>query len=125
MKILLLIAGLILWAGSATAALDGNQVVRAIIGEAANQSYQAKLGIACVIRNRGSLQGIYGGKNTRMIDTQPKYIWAQARKAWVASATIDVTHGCKYFGGTIDDTYFFNKLHKTPALTIGHTRFYK
>ena len=36
------------------------QAVRAIVGEAAGESFEGKLAIACAIRNRGNLHGVYG-----------------------------------------------------------------
>jgi hypothetical protein len=102
---------------------DTNRIIHAVVMEASGESYVAQVGICAVIRNRGnSLQGIYGDK-ARRYETQAVY--AQVRKAWVESATNDVTHGCKFFGGKIDDAYFRDNLHKKPFLTIGNTRFYK
>jgi len=58
--------------------------VRAIIGEASNQGYHGMLAIACGIRNRGTLKGVYGLR-AKHVDSQPKWVWTQARKAWLES----------------------------------------
>lgn len=101
---------------------DTNRIIHAVVMEASGEPYLAQVGICAVIRNRGnSLQGIYGDKAKRY---EAQTVYAQVRKAWNESATNDPTHGCKYFGGKIDDAYF-KKLGKKPVLTIGNTRFYK
>ena len=111
-------------AANARAGVPDNQAVRAILGEGANQPYAAKLAIACVIRNRGSLRGVYGITNEL-----PQHCSARMRndalRAWRESATHDVTGGCKYFGCPTDAWYFVGKLHFHPVMTIGTTTFYK
>ena len=102
---------------------DTNRIIHAVVMEASGEPYLAQVGICAVIRNRGnSLQGVYGDKAKRY---EAQTVYAQVRKAWVESATNDPTHGCKYFGGKIDDDYFIKKLKKKPFITIGNTRFYK
>ena len=61
--------------------IDNNLAVRAIIGEASNQGYQGMLVVACGIRNRGTLKGVYGVK-AKHVDKQPKWVWELAKKAW-------------------------------------------
>ena len=58
--------------------------IRACIGEASSQGYQGLLAVAVGIRNRGTLQGVYG-LNARHIDREPKWVWDLARKAWQES----------------------------------------
>ena len=60
------------------------QAIRAVIGEASNQGYKGMLVVACGIRNRGTLQGVYG-LNARHIYTEPKWVWEMAKKAWTES----------------------------------------
>ena len=62
--------------------VDNN--VRAIIGEASNQGYQGMLAVAVGIRNRGTLQGVYG-VNAKHIDQEPQWVWDMAEKAWAES----------------------------------------
>ena len=64
--------------------INDNSAVRAIIGEASNQGYNGMLAIAAGIRNRGTLQGVYGLK-AKHIDKEPRWIWDMARKAWQES----------------------------------------
>ena len=61
-----------------------DQNIRAIIGEASNQGYQGMLAVACGIRNRGTLKGVYG-VNAKHIDNEPNYIWKLAEKSWIES----------------------------------------
>jgi hypothetical protein len=61
-----------------------NLAIRAIIGEASNQGYQGMLAVACGIRNRGTLQGIYGLR-AKHIDKEPIWVWDMAQKAWKES----------------------------------------
>jgi hypothetical protein len=98
--------------------------VRAILGEAANQPYRAMLGIAAVIRNRGSLQSVYGVNNIRA-QHAPQKIQAAAARAWQESANRDITGGCKYFGCPQDAEYFVGELHFHPVAKIGAITFYK
>lgn len=72
--------------------------VLAIIGEAENQGYDGMLAVACAIRNRGTLQGVYGIKAPRVV--QKKYspkTYAKALKAWRASSDCDVTNGADHW----------------------------
>lgn len=108
--------------GSNPVALNSSDAIRALYGEACGEPYEAKLLVAATIRNRGSLKGIYGGSNPilkRKIDAKAM---KDCEKAWKASADICVPY--KFFGGRIDDAYF-KKLGKTPAKTVGNTRFYE
>lgn len=72
------------------------QAVRAIIGEASNQGYEGMLAVACAIRNRGTLRGVYGLK-AKHVDQQPDWVWARARKAWKESAERDITGGADHW----------------------------
>lgn len=91
MKGLQAIAGIIILStsvmasrGLAYAEIDPQLAIRAIIGEASNQGYRGMLAVACGIRNRGTLRGVYGVK-AKHIDRQPKRVWNMARKAWAES----------------------------------------
>ena len=83
--------------------ISKQKAVRAIIGEASNQGYQGMLAVACAIRNRGTLSGVYG-VNSKHIDKEPQWVFKQAEKAWQESEKKDITNGatnwenCKAFG---------------------------
>lgn len=94
-------------------AIDSERAVQAIIGEAAGQSLSEKVAIASAIRNRGTLDGIRGLHNQGMIQSQPAWVWRDARTAWARSATNDVAHG-----GTFWESNNFNR----PAWSVGMTQ---
>lgn len=81
---------------SAASGLDSSLAVRAIIGEASGEGYQGMLAVACAIRNRGTLKGVYG-VNAKHVDSQPAYVWEMARKAWYESEKEDVTGGATHW----------------------------
>lgn len=69
------------------AEIPAEKAVKAILGEAENQGYEGMLAVAVGIRNRGSLNGVFGYKAKRpntpgMI---PAYYWDMARRAWAES----------------------------------------
>ena len=109
---------------AASASVNPSQARRAIVGEAAGESYQVKVCIASAIRNRGTLHGVYG-LNARNIDHQPKWVFKHADSAWKESAKHDYALGCTMFGSVEDDWYFNRVLRLKPVFTIGKTRFYR
>ena len=80
---------------------DAVSAQRAIVGEAAGCGYQVQLGVACALRNRGHLRGVYG-VNARHNATEPDWVWTAAAKAWTESATHDITNGANHFGNADD-----------------------
>jgi len=75
---------------SSVCAFTETQAVKAIMGEARNQGYQGMLAVACGIRNRGTLQGVYG-LNAKI--NEPKWVWDMADKAWRESLTNRIHSG--------------------------------
>ncbi|MGN6643385.1 MAG: hypothetical protein ACTHKU_10355, partial [Verrucomicrobiota bacterium] len=69
---------------SAAGLIPDQSAIRAIVGEAANQGYRGMLAVAGAIRNRGTLQGVYGLHNPIALK-QPQWVWARARQAWSES----------------------------------------
>jgi hypothetical protein len=57
------------------------------------------LAIACAIRNRGSLEGVYGGMSKR-IWNQPAWVWELARRAWLISKDVDIVKGADHWEST-------------------------
>ncbi len=76
--------------------LNAEKAVRAIIGESANQGYRGLLATAGALRNRGTLQGVYG-LNAPHVDKEPARIWIMARRAWAESATNDISMGSTHW----------------------------
>lgn len=102
-----------------------NQYVNAIIGEAEGEGYQGMLGVACAIRNRHTLHGVYGLHAKRVI--QHKYsvmTYNLAVKAWYESALHDVTNGAQYWEGTkFKKPYWAYSMRET--VKIGNQIFYR
>jgi len=82
------------WAGE----LSPKTAVRAIIGEASGEGYQGMLAVACGIRNRGTLKGVYGLK-AKHVDSEPQWVWDIAKKAWEESEDNRI-HSGDHWGST-------------------------
>jgi len=104
--------------------ISDNLAVRAIIGESASEPFQTKLAIAGALRNRGTLDGVRGRLNARMIDVQSKKTWADARRAWRQSATNNIVNGATHFESTNFPVPCW-ATSLTPAARIGRFNFYK
>jgi hypothetical protein len=98
--------------------------VRAIIGEAAGEPFETKLAIAGALRNRDSLAGVRGLRNSKMIDAQPAWVWADARRAWSESATNDLSRGGTHFESVNFTTPFWAR-DRSPVARVGMFRFWK
>ena len=81
--------------------IDSRFAVAGIVGEAAGLPFKDKMAVACAIRNRGTLQGVYG-VNARHNATEPQWVWRDAERAWRESVRHDITHGATHFGN-LDD----------------------
>jgi len=114
----------LLVAGSlhAAPALTDQNAVKALIGEAGNQSDQTLLAVAGAIRNRGTLRGVYGVHNPVVVQASAR-LWARAARAWAQSATVRLT-AAKFFGSPADAPYF-RKRHFKPVGTAGTITFYQ
>ncbi len=98
------------------AIVPADLAIRAIIGEASNQGYRGMLALASGIRNRGTLQGVYGLK-AKHVDNEPEWVWELAKKAWDESEfnrTHTGTHwenikafGEPYWAKTMEVVYSF------------------
>lgn len=75
-----------------------DRAVYAIIGESENQGYQGMLAVACAIRNRGTLHGVYGENAPRVKKhLYGAKIFVQAVKAWEESSHTDITNGATHW----------------------------
>lgn len=104
--------------------IDESSAVNAIIGEAQGEGYRGMYAVACAIRNRGTLNGVYGGNSLH--NNVSGQIMQQAMKAWYESAVgEDVTHGADHW----DSVERFGKPWWASSMTrtaiIGHHCFYK
>lgn len=76
--------------------IPASLAVRGIVGEAGNQGYIGMLAVACAIRNRSTLHGVYGVKG-KQINKEPKWVWDLAKKAWKESERRDITNGATHW----------------------------
>lgn len=104
--------------------IKDSDAIKAIIGEAANQGYQGQLAVAGAIRNRATLQGVYG-LNSEMVKKQPQWVWNMAEKAWSESKTNDITMGATHWENikSFGTPYWARKMKKT--VLIKDHQFYK
>ena len=84
--------------------------VRAIIGEASNQGYQGMLAVACGLRNRGTLSGVYG-LNAAHVDNEPEWVWQSAMQAWFESEK-NLVHNGEYWGSIILDKKWIAEMER-------------
>lgn len=123
----LLITVLMLSAASAEE-IRKDKFVDAIIGEAEGEPYRGKLAVACAIRNRGNLQGVYGVNAPRV--SQHKYspkVFVDAVRAYEESAHPDMCEfidGASFWEGTAFKRPYWAK-NMIVTATIGRQRFYK
>lgn len=108
---------------SRAATITTAQAVDAIIGEAGNQSFTTQVAVACAIRNRGTLQGVYGVSNPVVKQATAK-VRAKALRAWQASARQDIVKGCRYFGCPSDAPALLS-YGLQPVCMSGAITFYK
>lgn len=110
--------------GRSAVSFTDADAVRAIVGEAANQGRDGMLAVACAIRNRGSLKGVYGLRNPAA-GKQPAWCWERARTAWASSLTNDTVLGATHWENTkaFGTPYWAKSL--TPTVKINAHQFYK
>jgi hypothetical protein len=80
-----------------SADIERSRAVNAIIGESEGEPYKGKLAVACAIRNRGTLKGVYGEKAPRV--TKKLYsakIKADSERAWDESESASA---CQFIDG--------------------------
>lgn len=97
-------------------------IIRAIVGEAANQGRIGMLAVAEAIRNRGHLSGVYGVH--RDLSKEPKKIFEIARQVWKESATTNLVKGADHWESTDFPRPEWSK-NMIATVTIGKHVFYR
>lgn len=94
---------LLFWAMTtlAFAAVPENKAVRAIVGEASDQSFEGMVAVGEVIRRRGSVSGLNGYKAMSSRKESPE-VWDKAREAWRFSETTNLSKGATFFENIYD-----------------------
>lgn len=72
------------------------QAVRAIVGEASNQSLDGMTAVGEVIRRRGSVRGLCGYRAMKF-RSEPERVWNKAEVAWRRSKNTNLTRGATLF----------------------------
>lgn len=96
--VFLIVVLLVSGCNEAFADIPEDKAVKAIIGEAENQGYDGMKAVACVMRTRGSLKGIYGYNAPRV--KAHKYSEDTEAKAIVAWETSADPLECRYMQGS-------------------------
>lgn len=112
--------------------VNQSRAVNAIIGEAEGEGYDGMKAIACAIRNRGTLKGVYGEKAPRVL--AHKYsdnIEAKALVAWTTSEDpkeCAFLKGADHWGGATIDQKWIAKMERSGFVRtaqIKNTIFYR
>lgn len=78
--------------------INDTDAIKAIIGEAENQGYDGMLAVACAIRNRHTLNGVFGIRGNRVRNKLYSTETLQyATKAWHDSDEHDITNGATHW----------------------------
>jgi hypothetical protein len=109
-------------------AIPKTRAVNAIIGEAEGEGYKGMLAVACAIRNRGTLKGVYGEKSKRVREhLYGAKIFVQSVRAWEESAypiNCQFIDGATHWEGTAFPTPKWAEYMKQTAV-VGNQRFYR
>jgi hypothetical protein len=125
---LILLALLLLSSPAYASEIPKTRAVNAVIGEAEGEGYVGMKAVACAIRNRGTLKGVYGehAKRVRQHLYSPK-TFVIAVRAWEESSHPEQ---CTFIGGA---THWEGTAFPIPywakdmilTATIGNQRFYR
>lgn len=111
------------------AQVNAPKAILAVIGEAEAEGYRGMLAVACAIRNRGTLKGVYGLKSPRVRNhLYSAHTYALASAAWKESGNHDITEGATGWGNESDLNKFCSTTwwHKCQITAYyGHQWFYK
>lgn len=98
--------------------ISQNRAVKAIIGEAENQGVVGMYAVACAIRNRGTLKGVYGLNAVRV--REHKYstgVYMMAQRQWARSAwDRDITGGANHWQGVHERASWTSRCKQTVVI---------
>jgi len=97
-NLVLFLSLLLIHPGQIKAGISDNAAVKAIAGEAEGEGPRGMLAVACALRNRGTLKGVYGLQAARIRAgrVNPSVI-RTARWAWRESKKRDITGGADHW----------------------------
>lgn len=103
--------------------IKDEDAIKAIVGEASGEGLEGMRCVASVIRNRGSLKGIYG-LHARHVKTEPAWVFKMAKTAWEDSERYDFSGGATHFEGVA-----FKKPYWVKSMVlvkrVANTNYYK
>lgn len=103
--------------------IPDNQAILAIIGESSNQGYFGMRLVACAIRHRGTLKGVYGVKHIPRINNE---VARDAYIAWYNSlGGPDVCLGADSWYSKEDLAKYGTPINKVFVFQYGNHFFYK
>ena len=132
MRRLILLMMFLAVTNSAYAGIDNTNAIKALIGEACGQGDKELQAHAYVLKNRGTLRGVYG-LHSKQVAKASGETWQRASKAW----NIALEDHSDPFGGRTEwrslyDLKIMAKRGETPKshglydpLRVGDTFFYK
>lgn len=99
MRVGMITAALLLMCSCAQAFVPSERAVNAILGEAEGEGYAGMYAVACAIRNRGTLKGVYGERAPRVVGGKiERSVRVMAERAWAESERgRDVTGGATHW----------------------------
>ena len=115
--------------------IEEDKAIHCILGEVrgeyAQYGYTSFLASAEALRNRNTTKGVYGC-NAQFEGEMPyiisKGLVEEAKRAWYASRTSQMTQGATFWGSTITDKVWIVQMQRKGykrTLTVGHTEYYK
>ena len=112
-----------LWAIPVSFAISDELAVRCLVGEASGEGKIGMQAVGEVLRVRDSVGGFYGC-NAKHVDSEPEYVWAQAKEAWRDSEFSNITNSATHFESINFKPPYWAKGLKIVAI-IGKQRFYR
>ncbi len=103
--------------------------IRAVLGESEGEGFKGMLAVACTIRHRGNLKGVYGLRAFRVTHRlYSAHSLVLAEKAWAVSAHTDTVNGATGWGSASDIELFKHTSwwkHMRIVAHVGHHWFYR
>ena len=101
--------------------LNVNRTLHAIIGEASGEGFVGMLAVSGAIRNRGTLDGVYGSNHKRK---ESSLVFVKAVLGWSLSKLIDITNGATHWESIKFKTPYWSK-SMTLTKQIGNHKFWR
>lgn len=108
--------------------IPNSTAIRCILGEAGGTTYWEMLTISRALRNRGTINGVYGCFAQISADEaswrDQTGLNAVAKAAWEASAKIDLSHGATHWGALGLDDDWISQMRADGYIETKKTKFH-